>query len=409
MKASSELAWVKYFLPAILALGALDSALKEIREWIPSNYRQVSFYLLGPIVAVGMVLLIPYLRSRVRIVTPKRTSSFIVAVAIAVSSFQAVLWALMYYQVLAVGTAQVNTLGLVLKDVAIVTGIALFAIVAARLLGWYRRTRNVVVLLFCVMPFGFIFFAALHMLSDYLLKPLPSLMLDGIAAGFMLLMWPPYLALILMQRAFFGGVRVRYLAPLTLAPVFITTLIVGVRLAGHGVIPPLNTLQFNILVVGLFLSPLVYLWGFLLLVPALPNFTAKDYFRTVGHSVGLVGASSCGIGLGLPILFPLLGFPSLTMFLPSAAVSYAGFTSVASYFSISEDVRRQIREAAGFVASIGEAESMISTERQVGDFYDRFTGLAKASGAVEEAAISKDEIYKYADALKRIQRTSTVK
>ncbi len=125
--------------------------------------------------------------------------------------------------------------------------------------------------------------------------------------------------------------------------------------------------------------------------------------------MGVLAASTCGIGLSLALAFPLSSFPSLTMLLPGAALAFAAFTSCASYFSISEDVRREIRQAEGFVTSISEAESMISTERQVTGFYDRFTSMARESRAVEEAAISKKEIYEYAAALKRIQRTSGAK
>ncbi len=117
-------------------------------------------------------------------------------------------------------------------------------------------------------------------------------------------------------------------------------------------------------------------------------------------------AATFGIGLRIPTVFPLPGFPSLSMLLPGASLDFAAFASCASYFSVQEEVRKQMRQPEGFVSSLGEAESRISTERQVTQFYNKLTSMARASRAVEEGAISKDEIYQYARALKKIQSTS---
>ncbi len=271
-----------------------------------------------------------------------------------------------------------------------------------RLLRWYRRTGNAVVLLFSFNTAGLAFFAGLHALPDFLAKPVPRIIPDILAVSFMVAQWPAFLAVVVMQRASYGRNWWRYSAPLLLTIVMIDVLFSALRL-GLVLDPNLRT----ILNFGLILSGPAWLVSYYLLVPALPNPTAKDYYKTMGYAVALYGIALCGMGLGLPLAFPLSGFPSLSMLLVGASLSFAGFASCAAYFSISEDLRRQIRQASGFLASIGEAESAILTEQQVTQFYDRFTGMAKASGAVEEAAISREEIYSYASALKRIQTAET--
>ncbi len=201
-----------------------------------------------------------------------------------------------------------------------------------------------------------------------------------------------------MNRSYFGRLltwqTALYLPTVGLTLVLLLTNRLGI---------PVDVISKTGLLSGLALVSPAAMLAFFALVPAMPNPVAKEYFRSIGYAFGLWAVATCGMGLGLPAFFPLSGFASLSLLLPGAVLAFAAFASAAAYFSISEDVRSQIRQATSFVASIGEAESIISTERQVGEFYDRFSGMAKASGAVESSAISKDEIYQYAKALKKIQ------
>ncbi len=347
-----------------------------------------------------MVLLIPYIRSRISIVTPRRTSNLVLIAALVILIFQLVMWGVSYYQVELVSTTGISTLALVLKDVILVSSMFVFALLTARLVRWYGRTRNIVVLLFAGLAAGTIAFSGLHLLSDHVAKSSLPVLTRILGIAFMFVIWTGDIALILLLRAYYGRIRTVYLIPTALV-LGSLSIVTGSAVLAIAIDPSLRTVTLF----GLAMAGPVYLWSYLLLVPALPNQTARGYYRGVGYGIGLNAASTCGMGLGLPLSFPLSGFPSLMILLPGAALAFAAFTSCASYFSISEDVRKQIRKAESFVTSIGEAEKIISTERQVSGFYDRFTGMARVSGAVEATAISKEEIYSYASALKKIQST----
>ncbi len=394
---------IKFVVPATMVLGALDSILKEM-PWVPGTAKQVAFFALGPLIVMGTIILLPYLRERISIVTPKATSNLVLSIAVVVSGFQAVVWGAMYYNVETVGNASISTMALVLKDVVILSSAVVFGMLGIRLARWYLRTKNKVVLSFGLQAIVTAIFALLHMLADYLPNPTPRIIPDALAASLVVLVWAMYLVLIRMRRVYYGKDWLRNVVPLLVPWGLITLLLVSLRLGVQW-----DTISLTILLFGFDLGPLGFMLGFFTLVPALPNQTAKEYYMGMGYGLGLYTMGTCGMGLRLLTSFPLSGFASLSMLLPAACLSFATFTSSASYFSISEDVRRRVRQATGFVTSMGEAESSILTEQQVSQFYDRITGLAKASGAVEEDAFSKDEIYKYADALKRIQQTSGAK
>ncbi len=317
-----------------------------------------------------------------------------------VSGLQVLVWALMYYQVEVFGGASITTIAWVLKDVILVSSATVFALLATRLIRWYRRTLNRKVLLFGGFAAGNAAFAMLHLLPDFFAKPVPRVVVQSIAVSFLFVMGNGIPALILLYRTYYGRVWTRYLIPI-LVEMGLAYFLLGSAILGVTLDPNLRTVA----VLGFIMAGPVYLWGYFLLVPKVLNSTAKGYYRGVGYGMGVLSASTCGMGLGLPLAFPLSGFPSLTMILPGAALAFAAFTSCASYFSISEDVRKQIRQAEGFVSSIGEAERVISTERQVTGFYDRFTSMARESHAVEAGAISENEIYEYVKALEKIQRT----
>ncbi len=401
MLTSPGLRQIKYIAPLILVLSSLDSFLKE-ESWVSPGAKQVAFFLIGPAIAAGMVMLVPYIKGRVAIVTPRRTSSFALSAAVVVSVIQLMAWALMYYQVEIVSITSISTIAWILKDTILASSAVIFALLATRLIRWYALTRNRVVLLFGGFVVGNVLFAVLHILPDFLGKPPPFMVTRAIGIAFIFLLWSGLSALMLLNRAYYGRLLTWYSIPVPLHMASATITI------GSGIIPiTLDPNVRTVTVIGLALAGPVYAWSYFRLVPALLNPTAKDYYRGVGYGMGLLAAATCGMGLGIPTVFPLSGFPSLSMLLPGASLDFAAFTSVASYFSIQEKIRKQIRQSEGFVSSLGEAESRISTERQVSEFYDRFTRMANASGAVEAAAISKDEIYQYANALKKVQHSRT--
>ncbi len=394
---------VKYLVPIIVASSALDSLLKE-QPWVPNQAKQFAFYLLGPIAAVGMVLVIPYIRARLEIVAPRRVSNFVLGVVIGISVVAVVTWALMYYQVNWIGPNSIKSTALFFKDTVLVSSAVVFALLAIRLVRWYGRTRNLFVLLYAGFAWGDAVFAGLNILPDYVAKPTPLISIQAIAVAFMFLMWTGSAALILLVRAYFRNIILK------LAGFFIVTphgILASVFMLSIIFQTPLETTTRTIALLGLAMAGPVYLTGFLLVATTVQNPIAKEYYRGLGYALGLLAGATCGIGLGVAPVFPLSGFPSLTTLAHGACLAFAAFTSAASYFSISENVRKEIRESKAFVTSIGEAENRISVERQVTAFYDRFTRMAEASGAVEATAISKDEIYSYAAAVKRMGRTGS--
>ena len=399
MLGDAQVRSMKYLVPPIMVLAVADSFLKEI-SFVPSAVKPISFFVLGPLIAAGVILLLPFSRRRIELITPRRMSKLVLGAAVGISSFQVGAWAFMFYQASWLGHGTINATALFLKDVILVSSAALFGVLMIRLLRWYGRTRNLVVLLFGVGSFGFALFAALHVLPDFISTSVPRIIPDALAISFLIHTWGYWPAMWLMIHAYYGVKWRRYLPPILAAPLFESAYLV-VRRIGISLDPSLLT----VINLGLIFSPLVYLWGIFILVPAIANPTGQDYYRTMGYSFGMTAAANCGMGLSLLTAFPLSGFPSLSMLLPAAALSFAGFTSTAAYYSISDDLRLQIRRSAGFIASIGEAESIISTERQVSEFYNRFTGLARESGAVEASSITKDEIFSYATAVKRIQKS----
>ncbi len=171
---------IRFLAPAMVLLGVLDSVLKEM-PWVPAAFKPFAFYVLGPVVAAGIIGLIPYIKERIAIVTPKATSSFILAIAIGLSVFQLLLWGFLYYDAEFVGTARVHATALVLKDAILVSSAGIFGLTGIRLLRWFRRTKNIVVLMFALALFLISAFASLHILPDLLSTPVPRIVTDGIA------------------------------------------------------------------------------------------------------------------------------------------------------------------------------------------------------------------------------------
>ncbi len=395
---------VKYIVPVIVASSALDSLLKE-QPWVPSQVKQFAFYLLGPIAALGMVLVIPYIRARLEIVFPRRVSNFVLGVVIGISVIAVVTWAIMYYQVTWISTSSINSTALFFKDIVLGSSAVVFALLTVRLARWYGSSRNGFVLLYASFALGDVVFSSLHILPDYLAKPTPLVLIQATAVAFMFLMWTSNGALILLVRAYFERRRLRKWAAFSLVTphvILATAFMLSVVFQ-----MPLDPTTRTITTLGLAMAGPVYLTGFMLVASAVQNPIAKAYYRGLGYGIGLLAGATCGMGLGVAPIFPLSGFPSLTTLSHGACLAFAAFTSAASYFAISENVRKEIRESKAFITSIGEAENRISVERQVNAFYDKFARMAEASGAVEAAAISKDEIYSYAAAVKGMQRTGS--
>jgi len=346
-----------------------------------------------------MVLLIPYIRSRLEIVTPRRTSSFILAVAIGVSAVQIAAWAFMYYQATWTGSLSINSTALFLKDLILASSGIIFGLLAIRLFRWYAIARNRIVLLFGGFATGDVIYVGLNLISDYVGKPVPFSLTQLSASTFLFFLLSGTGALMVFIWAHYRKTKI--LAFALIVPDVVLASAFMLSVISRTVLDP--TLR-TITLFGLAIGGPVYLAGFYLVVPAVLNRVAREYYKGVGYGMGLLASATCGIGLGVTPVFPLAGFPSLTILSLGACLAFAAFTSCASYFSISEDVRKEIRKAGGFATSMGEAETQIAIDQQVSIFYDRFTGMAEASGAVEAAAISKEEIYSYAAAVKKMQR-----
>lgn len=394
----------KYIIVIMMVASVFDSAVKEL-TWMPSQAKVAAFYILPPIILAGIILLVPYLRAKMAIVTSGSGRRYAVNAYVGVTALVVAVWAVMYYQAITLGSPGI-AVSQTLKDALIVFSIGVYALLARRLFSWYQKTKNIVVLLFGLNTIGLSVFVGGHLIADFVAKPLPRIIPDGLATIYIPTMGIYFLALIIMHRTYYGSLRNRYLAIITLGImiIMVAALFLALRLA-----IPISSDVRTVLSLGLELSAPMFLVSYLLLVPALPNETSKGYFRAVGYGIGLGGAATCGMGLGLFFAFPIPGFASMSMLIPAATLSYAGFLSSASYFSISEEVRKEIRGSTAFVASIGAAESLRSTDEQIKGFYDRFTGLAKESGAVEAAAISESDIYEYARALKKTQPTRKTK
>ena len=388
---------IKYLGPIILVLSSLDSVLKE-QPWVSPFARMIAFYLIGPGMILGIVLLLPYISNRLDIVKPKRTSKFVLGVAAAFSVAELVTWGVMYYQVLAIATNSLNSVSLYLKSIVLIFSAGVFFLVGSRLLGWYGRIRNLVVLLFSIHVLGFATYAL--MVIPYTAANTPYILELAIGFDFLAYMWAGITAVVVLYRAYYSRIPRIYLLPVIVYPLMVSVVLLQ-HMFGFFVDPTL----LDVLRLGFAMAGPIYAWTYLRIVPALLNETAKKYFRSVGYGIGFGAAATCGIGFGISPVFPLSGFPSLLLFLPAACLDFAAFTSSATYFSISEDIRRQIRKSEVFITSIGDAESIMSADRKVNDFYERFKSLAEESGAVEESAISKDEIYSLATAVKKTQDT----
>lgn len=419
---------VKYLVPFLVALLALDSIVKELLDKISgldsSLVKQIkgdSFYILPPLLVVGSILLVPYARSRLAIVSPRSVTNSLLIIMVGVTLFTAAMLGIIYYQQSPYDghdAKAINSSALLVKDVILTASIGAFSLRGVRLLQWYRRIRNFVVLAFALSSFGVVSFAAFHIVKDYVVSSRSvanatiasapptctslneCLVSNGMATSFIAFVLLTHIGLILVLRAYFGGLSwLKFTGVLLSSPaLFIPNLIrVGVPQLHWDVHPPL----LWILIFGFIMAGPVQLWGWYLLVPLFTNPAARDYSRTFAYSYGLFSGSTCGMGLTLLITFPLLGYASFFAFFASAALSFAAFTSLASYFSITEDVRRQIRESTGFFTAIGEAEKGMATERQLSGLYDRFSELAKASGALEEGAFTREEIQSYIASLKK--------
>jgi len=396
---------VKYLVPFLVTLLALDSALKEL-PGVPAYLRNGGFYALPPLLVGGSLLLIPYTRSRLAIVSPSVVTRVLLIAMIGISIFAAFMLGIMYYQQEPFDGADggaINSTALFAKDVILVASIGAFSLRGFRLLQWHARIRNFVVLAFALSSFGLVSFAAFHIIKDYSGEPVPDFVLNGTATSFIAFVLLTHASLILMLRAYFGGFGwIKFVAVVLSAPaLFVPNLI----LMGYPQLQlHVNTVLSTTLDIGFIIGGPVLLWAWYLLAPLFTNPVARGYFETFAYSYGLFAGATCGMGLMLGHVFPLPGYASLFAFFGSATLSFAAFTSLASYFSITEDLRRQIRESTGFFTAIGEAESGIAMERQLTGFYNRFSELARASGALEASAFTKEEMKSYIASLKKVNQ-----
>ncbi len=396
---------VKYLVPFLVALLAIDSLLKEF-PGVPAYIRNGGFYVLPPLLLGGSVLLLPYARSRLAIVSPKAVTRVLLIAMMGITIFAAIILAIMYFQQAPYDGTEagaINSSALVVKDVILVASVGTFSLRGFRLLQWYRRIHNFVVLAFALSSFGLVSFAAFHLIKDYAGQRVPEVVLNGTATSFIAFVLLTHTCLILMLRAYFGGLGwIKFTAVVLSAPaLFIPNLIVmGYPQLQLHVNPPLPA----ILDFGFIIGGPVLLWAWYLLAPLFTNPVARSYFETFAYSYGLFAGATCGMGIMLDLNFPLAGYASLFAFFGSATLSFAAFTSLASYFSITEDLRKQIRESTGFFTAIGEAESGMVLERRLTRLYDRFSELAKASGALEASAFTKEDMQSYIASLRETNR-----
>ena len=99
----------RYLVVLLVALLALDSMLKEI-EVLPDSIRKAGFYFLPPLVVVGTLLLFPYTRARLAIVTPKFLTRSLQIAMIGISVFAAIMLATIYVQQAPYGEMDVGAL-----------------------------------------------------------------------------------------------------------------------------------------------------------------------------------------------------------------------------------------------------------------------------------------------------------
>ncbi len=64
--------------PIVMTLGLVDLVLSE-EPFVPDQFRWLGFYVLAPSILVGTILLLLYLKQRLSIVRPRRTSSIVLA------------------------------------------------------------------------------------------------------------------------------------------------------------------------------------------------------------------------------------------------------------------------------------------------------------------------------------------
>ena len=392
----------RYLVVLLVALLALDSMLKEI-EVLPDSIRKAGFYFLPPLLVVGTLLLFPYTKARLAIVSPKFLTRSLLIAMIGISVFAATMLATMYVQQAPYGemdAGAINSAAKLVKGVILAASIGVFGLRGSRLFQWHRRVHNVVVLAFALSSFALVSFAGFHLVADYAGNPKPEVVPNGTATSFIAFVLLTHTGLILMLRAYFGGFGwIKFTAIALSAPaLFVPNLII----MGYPQLSlePTEALS-TVLKVGFIMAGPVLLWAWYLLAPLFANPIARGYFETFAYSYGLFAGATCGMGLMLGTSFPLAGYASLFAFFASATLSFAAFTSLASYFSITQDLRREIRESTGFFKSIGEAESGIVMERQVTGLYDKYSELAKASGALEASAFTKGEIRSYIASLQK--------
>jgi hypothetical protein len=385
----------------MVGLGLLDNFLAE-EPFVPDQLKTVGFYVLAPSIVLGTIGLLPYLKQRLAIVRPKQTANLIFAISIATSAFLIVSWGVVYYQLRFLGPSSISGTALVMKDVLLVGSVAMFAAIGVRIYRWFEKTKNKVVLSWSLMFLLTIPFAFVRILPDYF----PNLDATTVSNMFNLSRLISYGSTLppiyMMGFPYYGWKWVKWIGASMVGDVMVVSLSVLTILNF-----PLDNLVLTILISGLYYSTIIFIVIYSRLVRAVPNRAAKDYYWGMGYGIGLFGAMVCAIDAGIPLAYPLPWFAALSLSVPAACLCFATFTSGAAYYSISEEVKREIRSDKGFLSAIGEAESQISTEQEVTRFYDRFTGLARESGAVEAGSLTKDEIHAYASAIKRMQKPST--
>src|SRR3989442_7112811 len=124
--------------------------LKEI-EVLPDSIRKAGFYFLPPLLVVGTLLLFPYTRARLAIVSPKFLTRSLLIAMIGISVFAATMLATMYVQQAPYGemdAGAINSAAKLVKGVILAASIGVFGLRGSRLFQWHRRRVNSVVFSF---------------------------------------------------------------------------------------------------------------------------------------------------------------------------------------------------------------------------------------------------------------------
>src|SRR2546425_10928396 len=115
--------------------------LKEI-EVLPDSIRKAVFYFLPPLLVVGTLLLFPYTKARLAIVSPKFLTRSLMIAMIGISVFAATMRATMYVQHApngAMDAGAINSAAKLVKGVILAASIGVVGFRGSRLVQWHGR------------------------------------------------------------------------------------------------------------------------------------------------------------------------------------------------------------------------------------------------------------------------------